>query len=32
LLENWNKKVRNFVKVMPKEYRAVLEKLQNKAA
>ena len=32
LLENWNKTVRNFVKVMPQEYRAVLEKLQNKAA
>jgi len=32
LLENWNKTVRNFVKVMPHEYRAVLETLKNKAA
>ena len=32
LLENWNKTISNFVKVMPQEYRAVLEKLQNKAA
>ena len=32
LLENWNKTVLNFVKVMPHEYRAVLETLKNKAA
>ena len=32
LLENWNKTVRKFVKVMPHEYRAVLETLKNKAA
>ena len=32
LLENWNKTVRKFIKVMPHEYRAVLETLKNKAA
>ena len=32
LLENWNKSVRKFVKVMPHEYSAVLETLKNKAA
>ena len=32
LLENWNKTVRKFVKVIPHEYRAVLETLKNKAA
>ncbi len=32
LLGNWNKTVRKFVKVMPHEYRTVLESLKNKAA
>ena len=32
LLENWNKSVRKFVKVIPYEYRAVLETSKNKAA
>ena len=32
LLENWNKCVRKFIKVIPHEYRVVLETLKNKAA
>ena len=32
LLGNWNKAVRKFVKVMPHEYRTVLDTLKNKAA
>ncbi len=32
LLENWNKTIRNFIKVMPHEYRIVIETLKNKAA
>ena len=32
LLENWNKTIRKFVKVIPHEFRAVLETLKNKAA
>ena len=32
LLENWNKTIRNFIKVMPHEYRIVVESLKNKAA
>ena len=32
LLENWNKAVRHFVKVMPHEYRSILGTLKNKAA
>ena len=32
LLEKWDKTVRKFLKVIPHEYRAVLENLKNKAA
>ena len=32
LLENWNKTISNFIKVMPHEYRIVIETLKNKAA
>ena len=32
LLENWNETIRKFVKVIPHEYRVVLETLKNKAA
>ena len=32
ILENWNKTVQNFVKVLPHEYRAVLKNMKNKAA
>ena len=31
LLENWEKTLSQFVKVMPIEYRAVLEKMKNKS-
>ena len=31
LLENWEKSLSQFVKVMPIEYRAVLEKMKNKS-
>ena len=32
LLENWDLVFKQFVKVMPVEYRAVLESIKNKAA
>ena len=32
LIENWDKTIRNFIKVMQHEYRIVIETLKNKAA